>query len=857
MQKGVIQARLAAVMLRCLRPLPCLGLTAALLGLAPLTVAVESDTACKTIAAIEVRGNTRMTADAVRFDLAIRKGDNWDDAKVRQEFRRFWDKGYFADLRFYRRCTAEGAVLVVEIKERPTILSISYEKNKVVSQQQVEDHFREREFAMSLGAPVDRKKLWRAESLIAELLGSKGFLDAQVHAQLTETSPTSRAVFFSIKPGGKTRISAIRFTGNTAFSQRRLRSTLKLSQPRHWYWPFGAKSLYHPLKFSQDVNNILELYRNRGYLDADVKPPISDFKSRRLVRAEARAQRRSEREVRRRQRERERAIARGEVPEREPPAATEPAGPVEKKTVALTVPVVEGKVYSLGEVRFEGNTVYTAEELRRYVPLRDGATLSDGALEFGLDGVRAAYGRKGYVYAAVTRRFERKEDKPVADVVIEVDEDQAYSVRRVDFVGNLLTQDEVLRRELKVEEGELIDKRELNTSMQKLRQLGFWQPNGEPELEPVTGSAQVDVKIHGEEQSRNEIQVGGGYSELDGGFFLASYGTRNFLGRGDSLDLNVQVGGRANRSSISFTEPWFLGKPYIFSFSIFRRELDYGRTTDSSGTLGRLQQRSTGGAISLGKRLTDFMNAQLEFRYQSIKADTFDISNVFDQTTTRLVTVTPSLWYRSVNDFYRPTRGFDFRVSPQISTAALGGDVSYVRPRVEVSWYHPFIGRTFVASHGEVAWIRPFGDYQRRAGYVGGVPRFDRFYLGGDTLGPRVFETRAISPVGFRAQVDQDGNLIGQPLEVFLGGSKMALGQFELGIPVGKTATFAGFLDMGGVYAEGENFNWSQARVSGGFEFRVFLPVFQAPIRLIYGWPLRKLDRDRINNFQFSIGLPF
>jgi len=129
---------------------------------------------CATVRSVEVRGSQKMSADAVRFDLGIKPGDPWDQVRIEQEFRRFWGRGYFSDLRFFRRCEPDGAVLVVEIKDRPTVLSVSYAKNKVVNQQQIEDYFKERNFTFTVGTPLDRKRVWKAQQLIKELLGTKG-----------------------------------------------------------------------------------------------------------------------------------------------------------------------------------------------------------------------------------------------------------------------------------------------------------------------------------------------------------------------------------------------------------------------------------------------------------------------------------------------------------------------------------------------------------------------------------------------------------------------------------------------------------------------------------------------------------
>jgi outer membrane protein insertion porin family len=858
----------------------CQALARILLGIGVLTglsgpaMAQASPPAggtCEVIHAIEVRGNEKMSADAVRFDLRVRPGDRWDEQRLRSEFRRFWNRGYFSDLRFLRRCEPEGAVLVVEIEERPTIISIDYQKNKVVNQQQIEDYFRERDFTLTIGTPLDRKRLWRAETLIEELLGQKGFLDAQVEAAVSERLGSTRAVTFRVDPGGKTRIRKLEFVGNDAFSDRRLRKQLELTRPWRWFWPFGRKSLYHPLKYQQDINNVLQYYRDYGYLDADVRPPIVDVRASEpedQAKAEERARRKAEKAARKAERKREKEARRreraGEPPLAEEPPEEPPVRPKQKKWVYITVPVDEGPVYRLGEVQIEGNEVFEDELLRALVPLPQGAVLADSLIEVGLEGIRRAYGRRGYVYAAVTRRFEKREGEPVADVIIDVDEDQAYSVRRIEFAGNTDTQDEVLRREMNVHEGELLDKAALDRSMLKLQQLGYWVPSGDPTLEPVPEQPEVDVIVQGEEQARNEIQAGGGYSELEGGFFMARYFTRNFLGRGESLSLQAAVGGRASRASLAFTEPWFLGRPWTFGFQIFRQSFDFGRVPDITGDLRNLEQTATGGSLTIGRRLGDFAQLQMTYRYENIEADTLARSTAtFTTTSTRLATLSPIFSYKRVNNYLRPTRGIDILVLPQLAWDALGGENNFFRPRLEGSFYHPvpFARRLFIAAHGEVGWIEPFGDIRREAGLIGGVPVFQRFYLGGDAAGPRVFETRTITPYVFRARVDREGNPlpVGSEL-VFLqpvGGSKMALAQFELGLPIGRTATFAAFFDVGGTYAEGVDINLDDARMSAGIEFRVFLPVFQAPIRLIYGWPIQSEDFDRTSRFQFSLGLPF
>ncbi len=836
---------------------------------------------CDTIARIEVRGQSRMTSDAVRFDLGVKPGDPWDDQRIRREFARFWKRGYFSDLRFFRRCDPDGAALILELRERPTISAITYDKVKNATEQQIEDFFSEQDFAITVGSPLDRKRLWRAASLIKQLLGQKGYLDARVEAMTAETSASTSSVHFRIRAGNKTRIRELAFSGNDAYKDGVLRRQLELTEEWRWWWPFGRKSLYHPLKYQQDVNNVLKFYRDRGYLDVDVKPPVIDVKTVRGRKAEEQAEKKRVKAARKAEREREKRREElgtlAELTEAPPPPpAPDELDIKEKKWVYIDVPVVEGPVFRLGDVRFEGNTIFEDQSLRGLIPLRKGSVLSDALLEIGLDSIRTLYGDRGYIYAVASRRFERDEaGEPVADVVVTIDEDQPYTIGRIEFSGNTTTQDLVLRRELNVFEGELVSQRQLERSVLKLRQLGFWLPGEEPSLDPDIENAVVDITIVGEEQSRNEVNLGGGFSELEGGFFFGSYSTTNFLGRGETLSVQAAVGGRANRASIQFLERWFLGRPITFGFRLFRTTIDFGRTFGAGGAVNRLSRSGSGASITLGRRLGDFTLLQGTYSFEDTRSDSgFFITDPTTGATrdlgefkTKLASVTPVFSFRKLNNPLRPTKGLEILLSPQVTAQALGSDHDFLRPRAEISWYQP-LGkrrRMFVAVHGEGGWVRPFGpDVSRESGFIDGVPLFQRFFIGGDSIGPRVFETRSLSPTRELVQTDPLGNPIinpgtGQParLTAFVGGSKYALLQTEIGVPVGRTATIAGFVDVGGVYDNGQDITFEDARVSAGVEFRVFLPVFQAPIRLIYGWPVQEEPGDRTSNFQFSIGLPF
>jgi outer membrane protein insertion porin family len=597
-----------------------------------------------TIEEILLQGNIRMTERAFVEALGVRVGDPYDQGVLVSAFRRLWDMGLFNDLIFEVEDGDQGGkVLIVKLTERPTLASVTYQDNKVVNRTQIEDRLIELDQGLEIGQPLDMKSVFIVESIIRDMLGEKGYLEAKVAAEpRVVTEGTSYSIHFFIQTGGKTRIRKIEFTGNEVFKDKQLRGTLTLTQGRKWYWPWSKKNLYHPVKWDQDSGAVRELYQNAGYLDVKVRPPIIEpipekkKKKKKAAEEEVAAPeevevispKKIEKVVKAQQNldaaEQDlRLVLDMEVPDGLSPrdedkwyekqgkqeeksrkkvnkakkelekAETAAQPPTKKSWVTLTVPVDEGQQYSMGEITVEGNTVYEDEQLIALIPLRKGLVLSAALLKMGIDRITRVYGDRGYLYANVVRQIQRHEGEPVADVLISIEEDQAYFVDTIEFKGNTSTKDKVLRREFRLLEGELFSQTKLDLSMRKVNQLGYVAVPEDPVIEPIEGENKIRISIGVEEQGRNEIQVGGGYSGTDGAFFTGFYSTRNFLGRGQILTVSLQIGGRTNRYGISFIEPWFLGRPRARARAVASSSASSSATsrTSSSTTTSRACNR--------------------------------------------------------------------------------------------------------------------------------------------------------------------------------------------------------------------------------------------------------------------------
>lgn len=851
-----------------------------------------------TVEGIEIQGLFRMTREAFLHAFDVKVGDPYDVDKVRRQFRELWKLGLFEDIKIESEPGENGGVvLVIKVKERPVLTSVTYDEVKAVTRTEIEDRLKEADIRLQLGRPMDMGRVFRAKTAIKDLLAEKGFLDAQVDTDVRKVTETSRAVHFSITPGGKTRIRKIDFVGNALFKDRKLKSQLRLTQERKWYWPWSKKNLYHPAKWDQDVAGVRDLYQNAGYLDVEVRAPVIDVRTSKKAARKAAA----------RQAAADAAVAGGEATGAEPVAQEEQPTTDEsaltprqqqklerkrarqekrarrkarkaskiKRWVELTVPVVEGEQYRLGKVSFSGNEVFPENLLRTLIRMNEGDIFHNDRLENAVDAITLLYEDRGHLYATVVRRIERREDERIADVEINIEEDKAYYVARIEFRGNTQTHDRVLRREMLLNEGDLFSRTRLDFSRSKVNQLGYFQVPDEPIIEPIEGESRVNITMPGEEAGRNEIQVGGGYSGLEGAFFNGVYSTRNFLGRGQTLSAALQIGGRSNRYQISFQEPWFLSRPIRLGFSLFRRDLDYGATLNST---------STGGGVVIGKLVGRFTNINVGYNWENVSSTTVlttagGVTGDFSQTITTQNTVsslTPVYSYNTINNPYRPTRGRSFTLSFQIAGGPLGGDTSFLKPIASFVNYLRAPGKGHFGFNLQAGLVRQWqgGSSIVSGSNVEGVPRFQRFWLGGETLGPRAFETRSITPLRY-VVLDSSGriervlgdprylsvqdvvNSGGIPVPIEVGGDRYFLFQSEYVYPFNEQAEIALFFDVGDALFEDQSFGFDTARASAGLELRFHLPIFPVPLRLIYGVPVRKLNGDRTSNFTFSIGRSF
>jgi outer membrane protein insertion porin family len=791
----------------------CLAL---LLGLALSAPATSQELAPETLPVVEsvtVQGNQFLDPGTLLFYVSTKPGERYDERRLKDDFRRLWDTGFLDDLLLNVTDGPKGKVVVFKVSERKRIQIVDFRGNKSVTTSDIEEELKKREAALRIDSFFDPAKARRVEAIIEEMLAEKGHPFAEVKHDAKTIGGAGQQVSFVVDEGAKTKVKSIEFTGNAVFSDGKLRKQMKKIKPKGFWnlsWLSG-KTTYTKEKWEDpqegDRAKLEEFYLNRGYVTAQIGEP-------KITYSEA---------------------TKGKKPRRD---------------MHIEIPVTEGEQYRVGDLKFEGLTVFKEEPIRELFKLKSGDVYKESSIRKGYDKLRDMYGSLGYFqWTGLTQRTPDPERK-VVDVVLAMEEDKRYYVGRIKFVGNDTTRDKVIRREIYMNEGEVFNTEALKVSIRRINQLGYFKPmEGAPELSPSPlGEDKLDVTFKVEEQNRNQFTFGGGVSGLEGTFINASFSTSNFLGLGETFQISAQSGRRTKNYQIAVTEPYLFDRPITAGFDLYKRRLEY----ESFGNVAGYTQETAGASLISGLPLGRFSRVFVNYSYEIIQLENivpaglegqpidptqpvFDPFFLGEEGRRRESRFTPSLVHNTVDNPWTPRAGMKHTVTVALTGGPLGGTVNYVRPNLEAIFYVPHTKRTALGLRGEFALIKPFGDTKV-------LPYYQRFFLGGETQ-IRGYNVRTVGPVDAENRA--------------LGGNKYVLFNAEYYIDIGGPLRFLFFYDAGQAFAEGEPITLDRIRTSTGAELRFIMPVLNVPFRLIYAWNPQRDAFQPKSTFKFAVGTTF
>ncbi len=818
--------------------------------------AQEDERYAGTIRSVIVEGNQRIEARTVQSYLLVEPGDPFDPDRIDLSLKTLFATNLFADVSIDRR----GDDLVIRVVENPIINRVIFEGNRALR----DDKLREEVQAAPRGIFTAARVQADVERILV-MYRRAGRFAAKVEPQYKPLAQNRVDLIFEITEGPTTGVRSINFIGNQAYSDSRLRSEIVTRQSRLWRF-FSSNDNYDANRLEFDREQLREFYQNNGYYDFRVISAVAELTP-------------------------------------------------DQKDFYITFTVEEGRQYDFGEIRVEtALDKLDADVLRSVVPIQEGSLFRGSLIEATIDTLTFAAGVAGYAFVDIRPQISVNNETGRIDVTFSIDEGPRVYVERINVVGNTQTLDRVIRRELRLSEGDAFNRVLLDRSRNRVRALGFFKDVEITEL-PSEQPDRTIVEVKVTEQPTGEFNFAVGYSSVDAYLFDLSASQRNWRGRGQTVGARASLSSRQQLVDIRFTEPRFLDRNLSAGIEGYWTRQDFERFSG-------FKSESIGAGVRAGFPLTDRMSMGLSYRLQADEVSITDQDIIIDENGDfvrsfvqdpdgsfrppqvgdlepgeSLVDICDpayrlrdsicrserndissivgyNFFWDQTNDPISPTRGFDFRLSQDV--AGLGGDVRYLRTETGISLYRG-LWRNFVASARITGgYVFPIDDEQ-------GVRINNRFFRGGSTfrgfevagLGPReiirIFDPNTGEIVSTRALNSLGGNAYYQTtLELdfpnFLPeeyGIRSALfvdaGSLGLLEDVDKSEPLfiddAAAIGAPGFSAVRLTKDAASLRAAAGLS--VFWDSPFGPIRFDFSQILRKEEYDRTETFRFSTSTRF
>ncbi len=771
-----------------------------------------------TIQQIRVIGNRRIPKETILARLFTHVGDTFDQVSIDRDFQSLWNTGYFDNVRIEREDTENGIILDIFVTEKPNIREINYKGLSTVTVSDVLDRFKKQKVGLSVESQYDPAKIKQAETSIKQLLAEHGHQFATIKTEVKTIPPASVQVNFNIKEGPVVKVGRIRFEGNEHISARVLRRSMKNLKPIGIPYSLIFENLFPQTfdagKLEEDTERVRQAYRQHGYANAAVEQPRTQIRDQGGLNWFT-------------------------------------FRPNKGKRIDIDMTIEEGQRYRMGSITFTGNKQITnTKALRATFPIKDGDWFNVTEVQKGLENLKKAYGALGYINFGAIPKPTYDDQKKTVSFDIDIDEGKQFYVSRIEFQGNTITRDRVIRRELMLDEGSVYNSQLWEYSLLRLNQLEYFEPlkvdqDSEAHQDPDNGTVELLLKV--KEKGKNSIGMNGGLSGSSGAFIGLNYQTNNFLGLGETLSVQANLGNLNRQFLFGFTQPYVRNRPIQLGFQIFNNKQDYNAAKNYQASTGaslnltaaeqsltqNYNQAATGFNVSVSYPLKRhaFQRVGVTYSLQRSSITAFSTaSQTFFQTisfrsgiqgnnalggiVSSLLSFTYS--YDTINNPVRPRTGKQYTAALQL--AGLWGNVRYFAPFVAYKRYLPMHyllpsenGRNVLAVRAQLGYVQGFG------GAV--APPQNRFYAGGDSE-LRGFDARSATPYGYvPSRINfqltnpdgscvprdptntQDNQCIQVPLPVYgvasIGGDTSFTSNLEYRIPIVGTLMFSVFDDFG------------------------------------------------------------
>ena len=742
---------------------------------------------------IEIEGLSRIDKQAVRGRIYTQIGRELDRGRLSEDLKRLYAMGFFEDIQVAERPHDDGGlVLTFMVVERPTMIAIDY----VIDGDAVDKDEIEAVVDLKPLEILDESRIRANLEKIEDLYVEEGHFLASTRYELVAEGANQVRVKLIMAEGEKVEVRRVEIVGNQAVTSEEIEGVLATREGG--YFSFLTKSgEFKKELFEQDLQRIQYLYLTKGYANIQVG---------------------------------------------EPSVSLSP----DRRSMEVVIPVDEGPRYKVGKVEIDmvdGDWLVAKASLEKKLNLKDGEWFDYSKMAADSANLAGTYRDRGYANANVSTDHDVDPAAKTFGVKFKIQKGDLVRIRRIEIRGNKDTRDKVVRREMKIAEGDLYSGEAIRRSQRRIMALGFFEPPSGPGDQ---GGVQIDTRKTGDpklidlvvsvkEKQTGTFQIGAGFSSYESFLLTAQISKENIFGRGQTLSAQLTLSGIRQLGSISFFEPYLFDSPVTFSFDLFN-------FNEAFTSFNRLRQ---GGSISLGYRLTDDLSFSLGYTLESVEAEltrsTIDIQKLRQSGLTSSLRGTLS--YDTRDNRLFPTEGQYTTLSLEYASKYLGSENEFWRINARTRWYFPLFWDFVLRLNGQAGLVAGVDDQT--------VPLFERFFVGG-IFTVRGFERNSI---GERLQIASlpDGDM--SPITI--GGLSQFIFNAEIEFPIFKEVGIRGvvFFDAGNAWGGDEEFDPFDLRTSMGLGFRWNSPV--GPLRFEWGFPLAPRADEESSVFEFTIGNSF
>ncbi len=735
---------------------------------------------------IEFTGNRKVESEAIQEKLGTRPDMMLDNYLLRKDLSRIYEMKYFEEVEAFHKIAGDKNILLFKLKEKPIIGKITFSGNDEINDDDLKEQVKSKEFNI-----LDVSTLKNDVLLLQKHYEEKGYFLALASYSVKDNANGSVDVNFKIKEWDKVRVKKITFLGNKDITDEELKNFMQTREETYFSFLSGSGN-FKEVNFATDVERLKYFYKTRGYLQVNIQNP-------------------------------------------------EVTASEDKKWIFITVRLQEGPQFSVNNISFNGELLFTDQEMMEKLKLKSGDIYNEENLRLDIQTLTEMYQDKGYAFANVLRTLEVVPGENKVDVVFSFEKGVIAYFGKIIMKGNTKTRDKVIRRELRIHEGEMYSGSKLRLSKENVNRLGFFQPESVV-FNTITRKGTdniLDVEISIKERPTGQISLGAGYSTATQGFIQASVAQNNFRGLGQNINMNLSYSNRQQIYNVGFTEPylfdtkWTAGADYYQTLSYFIRSFAY---------------RKHGGDVRVGHPIFEYTRLFLTYRYEDNKVSQVINSGIDEKVENGSgSSLQASIIRDKRNNIFEPSNGY--YASSALEYTGLGGTYRWMKGEVEGRYYRPIIGDLVLRTRLNAQQL--FKTTQRE------IPRIEKFSMGG-ARNMRGFNLEDIGPrrraLNTNTNVEDTFNF---------GGLFSVLGTVELEHPLIKDAglKWVVFYDTGNVFEKriGQDGDYS-LRADYGFGFRWFSPI--GVLRFEFGFPINpkndgKIHKESGNQFNFDIGQLF